>query len=1138
MNLKYYGEWNDFPNNNRMRLEFYVPAVSVVEQLTIRECKETRPTLSPFGDQTLFGTTLDITIVSPSRLYYKNSFYLANMKGMLVKLFVNYGQAGQRIAFIGYVNSEMYEDSFGGTKNYDLFLTANNGISLLDRMLLLKDDDSIYTGVLLNFDLIKRSLAQLEISYNSIFIASLATVYTVEANETIFHKVFSKAENFYDETNTPMSLKDVLGGLLFSHFCKLYIIDNSIYIVDVSLLNEEQITAKQYNFETLSYVGTSVIKSNHVALDELGTGHSLYMTPAKNKIDIVFNKYVYSSEEQIGATADNVQTPIGKEAFYDSQEVFQYYEQKYFSSANVDVLTNQHERPQFVVKTDVEGEATESYIRLFTGIGDGFHVRLKSKRLLLASDMFVGIKGSVQFEDLTSIGQEKNFPVWVTHHALPFYFRPVMIPQEGMEGMDEWSFEMDGVSEIPVTPINIYRNYMDQSYGSDWSERKWRSGISPIPVATWWPGWWEGFGGEWKKYNEWYPINGGVLYSMGRIVEDQNGAKSNLDKYGIVIPLANFYANTQNAPQGGQFALDIYMPNTTQLPGIKTLLLKDMSISILKEMDFNIFKAVDDSDTVSQIIGDVQHKDSMSIETTQGTDELGLARGTYVLKTDGAFNDIPATNERFVNLNKVAYIYEDGVASSVFNAIGANDDVYVTQVLEDGKIAIGGAFTSYNGVSVVGRVRMLILNTDGTVSSWRPPYRPSGAGQIVTTIAEQLAVQTLYHVGTQEGYLHRINKISAFVEKTILFNNRINVVVMENIFLFVGGAFTSYVDGNGVSIAAGAFSRVRVSDYFSSSSGCGHFIFMGNVNPELPAEVYTIAADDGESLIFIGGLFNKYIEPSADKEYSVQGMIGINWLGQPLNPYIYHQGDNWQVTTKPIPTDYTPRSFSGDPQSNVIQIMYGRVYSIILTPGLNLYIVGDFRGYGDVSSINMISLNAITGVVTLPAKLPFVGRKIKETPNGTLFIVGENWESRSDIMAEYTHQFEKLPFSGAAGFATNTYLYDFVNIGDHTLLGGNITTYHGFSFNNSMAVDNLAIPQGYGGAIGSMEYICLNLYHRQLKQPRYVFTNVEIREYPKPFQSFTYALLQREANTSIFVINKMEIDYVRKVVSADLEEII
>jgi uncharacterized delta-60 repeat protein len=88
-------------------------------------------------------------------------------------------------------------------------------------------------------------------------------------------------------------------------------------------------------------------------------------------------------------------------------------------------------------------------------------------------------------------------------------------------------------------------------------------------------------------------------------------------------------------------------------------------------------------------------------------------------------------------INNIARLNADGTLDLTFNpGTGANDSVLGTAIQSDGKIIIGGGFTSYNGTAIN---RIARLNADGTidltfnpgtgVSNYvfeQPPYKAMG----------------------------------------------------------------------------------------------------------------------------------------------------------------------------------------------------------------------------------------------------------------------------------------------------------------------------------------------------------------------------------------------------------------------------
>ena len=94
----------------------------------------------------------------------------------------------------------------------------------------------------------------------------------------------------------------------------------------------------------------------------------------------------------------------------------------------------------------------------------------------------------------------------------------------------------------------------------------------------------------------------------------------------------------------------------------------------------------------------------------------------------GFFTSVHGTNR-----NRIARLLADGAVDRFFNpGAGADNPVYAVAVCPDGRIAVGGAFTTMNGIS---RSGIVLLETNGTVSTTFNP----GSGVVGTVFA--LAVQ-------------------------------------------------------------------------------------------------------------------------------------------------------------------------------------------------------------------------------------------------------------------------------------------------------------------------------------------------------------------------------------------------------------
>lgn len=1146
MNLQYFGQWHDFKHNHKMRLEFYTnEAVTTTQQMIVRSCIEERPSLSPYDGSTLFGTVLTITVASPSSLEYAQDFYLGDMKGKLVKLFMDWGQSGQKLVFVGYVNSEVYEDDFSGRLNYDVIITCNNGIGILDRMLFLQENGDPYIDFVKNIDIIQRCLSALEITYDKIYIASNLYLGLMGAQDSIFHVVYSKAVNFYDESDEPMTMKEVLSDLLFSNLCRLFIYDNCVYIIDVGFLTRETISAKRYNFSTFAYEQDEVIQLGPVVLDELKAEYSIYTIPAKNKIDLSFNKYIYEEDEMIGVTPENLSYGGGVVAYYDEDDKFKYNEQAFLHCPNVEwILPITLPFSSFVVRSDASDSPTESFVRIPTRqYGDEWIVRFKSRRLLQSSDLFVGISGQIQFENPYAIGVQSNIPLWHDMYpTLPVYIRPLIL---GANGFPNWSFQMDG----EVKGDHLYQEggaTIRRTMGDEgwlYTERSWVPGIHDVPLGTIF-----GFAsadGPPLQYNTWYPLNGALWHSMGRVVRSfvyPYNVFDALIKNAIIIPLRNMYSNTANSPQGGYFAFDFFYPPLDKFPMIRNILLKDISITILKETADGQFTPVRDSDMSYRSEGDSFHKSTLSLETKQGTDSLGLARGTYSCKVTGIAPDSPyATNERFVNLEKAAYLFpgpsEDIPTFNTQN--GATGTIEISIRIAENIILLAGHITSYNGVSLDGKLPYVIVDDNGDIVAL-PPTMPPISSYLYVIRAAAFDSSFLYIA--HGGILYKISRSTNTIVNNIVTNGKIfSICLGDNGELWFGGSFTSYTPEGGSATTAGKIARVSAST-FAPNSNIGSFSLR-----EVSAIAYTPEVTGQGHWLVIGlrgGGYSEYTEPSSGDTFVVERLLTLSAsTGLLLDPTKYHQGQNFLTT----PANYAQAGVTGD------------VHSILVRPtgqgfSFEVIVAGDFSHFGfaghsevpldTVAVHNILSFTPPSGALSkkgntnTDVRIAWVHRSAWDS-----FIVGYQSPSETSLYYNGLHimeldtDFNPIP-TNYADYGTTTPARGVITFNEQVLIFGDFSKYRNVAVHNIVLINKENIPIGYSGTIGSPQKALISMYARQYETPRRLLMNATIWQYVKPFQNFQYALLQRDGENAMFVINRMEIDYVNSTVEMDLEELI
>ena len=230
--------------------------------------------------------------------------------------------------------------------------------------------------------------------------------------------------------------------------------------------------------------------------------------------------------------------------------------------------------------------------------------------------------------------------------------------------------------------------------------------------------------------------------------------------------------------------------------------------------------------------------------------------------------------------NRIARINSDGTLDTSFIVgIGVNNDIYTTSIQSDGKIIIGGNFTSYNGI---GRSRIARINSDGTLNT--SFVVGSGANNTVTTTSIQSDGKIIIggnfttYYGTVRRHIARLNSDgtldTSFIVGTGVDNNIYTTSMQSDGKIIIGGNFSSY-NGAVKSCIARLNSDGVLDETFNPETGANNRV-----------ETIVIQSD---GKIIIGGYFTSYngidrngiarlnSDGSLDTTFTV-GM-GVNYYG-------------------------------------------------------------------------------------------------------------------------------------------------------------------------------------------------------------------------------------------------------------------
>jgi len=247
--------------------------------------------------QPVIGQGCEIGLLSETDRKFFDGLYHVDPKEFIVKHYI-----GLNINFLGYLNSEMYTESYDSSENYGTSITGHDGLALADRYTFLTSGGSKYTGLKTEWDILLICLNSIGIDWEEIRIALDTTFngYSGGSDVTILHETYVSCANFYDEDDYPMSMREVMESILQPYGAQLFCQDGHVYIVDIQTrtkgIDDGWLTDpvfKRFDYSTEAYIADISININK-SVQELGysgTGQSIEISGGVNKQVIAYSPY-------------------------------------------------------------------------------------------------------------------------------------------------------------------------------------------------------------------------------------------------------------------------------------------------------------------------------------------------------------------------------------------------------------------------------------------------------------------------------------------------------------------------------------------------------------------------------------------------------------------------------------------------------------------------------------------------------------------------------------------------------------------------------------------------------------------------------------------------------------------------------
>ncbi|THD33226.1 M43 family zinc metalloprotease [uncultured Flavobacterium sp.] len=405
--------------------------------------------------------------------------------------------------------------------------------------------------------------------------------------------------------------------------------------------------------------------------------------------------------------------------------------------------------------------------------------------------------------------------------------------------------------------------------------------------------------------------------------------------------------------------------NWTSLPGTITLTITN-SAGCIKTITQNI---------ASSCIG--EGTDKVVFTTKLQSDNKIIMGGNFT-----SYNGIP--------INRIARLNTNMSLDTTFQVgTGANDVVYCSAIQTDGKIVIGGEFTNYNGNLRNGLVR---LNNDGSIDTsftiGTGINNPSPGLNSIKAMAIQsdgkIIIGGLFtsYNGTARVNLARLNANgtldNTFVSNFISDGNTVECIEIQNDGkIIVGGYFTSYGSDQRSGII-----RLNSNGTIDTTFNPGTGIDWGGI--------HTVKAlPDGK--IIAGGDFGSYngnLKPylvklnsngSIDTSFSPSsigirpGGIGVMTIGIQTDGKIIIGGgfsivDN-QIKPRiarlnssgSLDLTFNPGSGFGPVDGN--RVIGAKLYSLSIQPDGKIVCGGYFKSYNSIEVNNITRIDLVTNII-------------------------------------------------------------------------------------------------------------------------------------------------------------------------------
>lgn len=227
------------------------------------------------------------------------------------KVQIYHGNSGTTLVWQGFVNSEIYSESYSTPvvlKN-EVTINCNDGIKILEDILYkyttVEESDTFYLDTSSWGQIIDRILGKLALTFTYVYTSN--DIFPSSTVTNMFNSLEMANENFIDESDEAMTCREVLESIIGSIPLQFRFIGGNIYLIDpVNLIADSK--GKRYGVGTWGETSSVLGGSYNISAGEIDwyeTGQELDILPAISSAEINYNPYNFYNDIYEFADKDN-----------------------------------------------------------------------------------------------------------------------------------------------------------------------------------------------------------------------------------------------------------------------------------------------------------------------------------------------------------------------------------------------------------------------------------------------------------------------------------------------------------------------------------------------------------------------------------------------------------------------------------------------------------------------------------------------------------------------------------------------------------------------------------------------------------------------------------------------------------------